>query len=68
MFCRKNQLLQSIKSKEKVLAKHQERPDPREGAPAIKAEIQTLHNKMTDKVLLLGCFLYLQLAPSRIMS
>ena len=52
--CRKNGLLNSIKSKEKFLAKLLERSDPREDSPAIKADIQELHAKMADKVWLIG--------------
>ena len=48
--CRKNSLLTSIKNKEKVLVKMQDRPDPREAAPGIKAEIEALHAKMVETV------------------
>ncbi len=40
----------SIKNKEKVLVKMQDRPDPREAAPGIKAEIEALHVKMVETV------------------
>lgn len=42
--------MNSIRSKEKILAKTKEREDPREGAPAIKAAIQELHQRMSVKV------------------
>lgn len=51
MLCRKNDLLASVRSKQKLLDKLLAGADPRDGISAIKADITKLHKKMTAQVL-----------------